>query len=85
MIKNDDPKLTRKLQDVEQDPEDYITPVKSDRSVQAQNNMSIGRGGYGNMISPKNSASENQQKQREKGQNKKENGFFKKAKGFFKK
>lgn len=86
MMKNNDAKLTRKLQDVDQDPEDYISPVLSQKSQTPQNNMSIGRGGYGNMISPKNSASESQQKQREKVQKeKKDEGFLKKAKNFFKK
>lgn len=84
MHRNTDAKLARKLQDVDADPEDYITPVISG---QANNNnpMSFGRGGFGNMISPKNSYNEDQEKQREKGSSKEANGgFFKKAKKFFK-
>ncbi|CCH44200.1 hypothetical protein BN7_3759 [Wickerhamomyces ciferrii] len=95
MIKNKDPELTRKLQDVDQDPEDYISPVISGQQ-NPNANMSFGRGGFGNMISPKNSANANQQIQREKvgtsksnekanTSSKNEGGFFKKAKSLFKK
>lgn len=85
MFKNTDPKIARKLQDVDPDPEDYITPVISGANGQ-HNNLSIGRGGFGNMISPKNSASEDQHKQREKNREPKSgNGLFSKAKHFFKK
>lgn len=50
MFKNTDSKMARKLQDVDPVDEDYISPVLS-----SDKNMSIGRGGFGNMISPKNS------------------------------
>lgn len=82
MHKNTDPSIARKLQDVDADPEDYITPVISGQNGQ-QNSMSIGRGGFGNMISPKNSASADQNEQRGKSESK--GGFFTKAKNLFKK
>jgi hypothetical protein len=88
MYKNTDPKIARLLQDVDPDPEDHITPVISGSNGH-NNNMSIGRGGFGNMISPKNSASADQNKQRgkEKKQEKSSSsgGFFSKAKNLFKK
>ena len=84
MFKNNDPKLARKLQDVDPDPEDYITPVISGQNGQT-NNLSIGRGGFGNMISPKNSANADQSKQREKEKSRSKGGLLSKAKSLFKK
>lgn len=88
MYRNTDPVMARKLQDVDADPEDYITPVISGQNGQS-NTMSFGRGGFGNMISPKNSANESQAKQRQLSdsaeKSEKKSGFFGKAKKFFKK
>lgn len=84
MHKNTDPKLARQLQDVDADPEDRISPVISGQNGQ-YNQMSFGRGGFGNMISPKNSGHEDQDKQRKKpnDSNDKE-GLFSRAKRLFK-
>ncbi|KAH3667921.1 hypothetical protein WICMUC_005134 [Wickerhamomyces mucosus] len=84
MMKNTDKKLTRKLQDV--DPDDYIAPV-----ISGDNNLSIGRGGFGNIISPKSSATEKSRVQSKKSNeieskdSKKSKGFFSKTKNLFKK
>ncbi|KAH3682358.1 hypothetical protein WICPIJ_006672 [Wickerhamomyces pijperi] len=88
MFKNTDSKLSRKMQDVDPVDEDYISPVLS-----ADKNMSIGRGGFGNMISPKNSL--NAELSRSKShksshttsaeKEKSTTGFFGKAKSLFKK
>lgn len=53
MVNNDDPELTRKLQDVDgapSSPKDDLYAVTSNRSI------SVGRGGFGNMISRSRSA-----------------------------
>jgi hypothetical protein len=84
MHRNTDAKFARKLQDVDAEPEDYITPVISGQNGQ-NNAMSFGRGGFGNMISPKNSYNEDQTKQREKPPSDSKGGFFSRAKKLFKK
>ncbi|EMG46457.1 hypothetical protein SBY92_002610 [Candida maltosa Xu316] len=53
MVNNDDPELTRKLQDVDGD----ATSPKTDLYAVASNkSFSVGRGGFGNMVSRSRSA-----------------------------
>lgn len=83
MIKNKDPKLARKLQDVD---DDYIEPIESNHSNHHhQNNnpnLSIGRGGFGNIISPKNSRNKDSEKHEKSASH---SGFLSKAKKLFSK
>ncbi|KAK6201323.1 uncharacterized protein RJT21DRAFT_34384 [Scheffersomyces amazonensis] len=58
MINNDDPELARKLQDV--DPTPTKSPKNEDKlySVASNKSFSVGRGGFGNVVSTKSSGSQ---------------------------
>lgn len=85
MINNDNPELVRKLQDVDGKDHDDLYAVASNKS------FSVGRGGFGNVISKTRSTSSNKSNGLERnlyaissrGEKKKKRGFFDKIKEAF--
>lgn len=94
MRRNVDPTLTRAAQDVDDDDiidvtssnkSGTIKKVKSRRPSEPPKNISIGRGGAGNMLSPKSSGKtgSNKKEQGKVNDKKGKHGFLGKLKGFF--
>lgn len=87
MVENDDPKLTRKLQDVDAKP----TPKENDLYAVASNkSFLVGRGGFGNVVSANSEGSGNnlytvvsQGESKGEKEKKHEKGFFHKVKSLF--
>lgn len=86
MVSNDDPELSRKLQDVDGTKEEKLQSVTSNRS------FSVGRGGFGNVISNTSKGSSNESGNNlytvvsageKKARGHKKKGLMEKVKGLF--